>query len=127
MNILDENIPDNQRQLLQSWGIRAFQVGNDLYYQGIKDEDIVPFLHKSHSVTFFTRDMDFYRRNLCHKNYCLVCLTVSQYETASFIRRFLRHPEFNTKTKRMSKVIRITHTELQIWQINAKKETTLKW
>ncbi len=124
MNVLDENIPDSQRQLLRSWGIRVHQIGDEVGYQGIKDEDIIPFLHKSRTVTFFTRDLGFYRRNLCHANYCLA---VGQYEVASFTRRFLRHSEFNTKTKRMGRVVRITHMQLQIWRINAEKETALKW
>ena len=33
----------------------------------------------------------------------------SSYEAASFIRRFLQHPQFKTKSKRMGKVVRITH------------------
>jgi len=45
VNVLDENIPDSQRQLLRSWGIRVHQIGNEVSYQGIKDEDIIPFLH----------------------------------------------------------------------------------
>lgn len=76
MNVLDENIPDSQRQLLRSWGIRIHQVGNEVGYQGIKDEYIIPLLHQSRAVTFFTRDLGFYRQNLCHANYCLVCLAV---------------------------------------------------
>ena len=127
MNILDENIPDSQRQLLRSWGIRIHQVGNEVGYQGIKDEDIIPLLHQSRTVTFFTRDLGFYRHNLCHTNYCLVCLAVGQYEAASFIRRFLRHSEFNTRAKRMGKVVRITHIGLQIRQLNVEKEKVLKW
>lgn len=58
MNVLDENIPDSQCQLLRSWGI-----------------------HDS---------------------------------------------EFNTRTKRMGKVIRITHTGIQIWQLNTEKEEVLR-
>lgn len=127
MNVLDENIPDSQRHLLRSWGIRIHQVGNEVGYQGIKDEDIIPLLHQLRAVTFFTRDLGFYRRNLCHNNYCLVCLAVSQYESASFTRRFLRHSEFNTRAKRMGKVVRITHVGLQIWQLNAENEKVLKW
>ena len=30
MNILDENIPEDQRQLLRGWRIRARQVGHDV-------------------------------------------------------------------------------------------------
>ena len=37
MNLLDENIPDSQQQLLRNWAIRIHQVGNEVGYQGIKD------------------------------------------------------------------------------------------
>ena len=94
MNVLDENLPDSQRQLLRSWRIRVRQIGNEISRQGIKDDEIIPLLHHIGSVTFFTRDMGFYRRHLCHANYGLVCLSVGQFDAASFIRRFLKHPAF---------------------------------
>lgn len=127
MNVLDENIPDSQRQLLKSWSIRVHQIGNEVGRQGMKDDDIIPLLHQLRSATFFTRDHDFYNRNFTHGNYCLVCLAVGQYEAASFIRRFLRHLEFNTRAKRMGKVVRITHMGMQIWQLNTEKEKVLRW
>jgi len=34
MNILDENIPEGQRQLLRSWRIQAKQIGHDIGRQG---------------------------------------------------------------------------------------------
>jgi len=91
MNILDENIPEGQRQLLRSWRIQAKQIGHDIGRQGMKDEEIIPFLHQLRHTTFLTRDLGFYDRHLCHANYCLVILAVGQYEAASFIRRFLQH------------------------------------
>ncbi|MCL5977142.1 MAG: hypothetical protein M1147_03300 [Nitrospirae bacterium] len=127
MNVLDENIPDSQRQLLKSWRIQVSQIGHEVGRQGLKDEAIIPLLHKLHSVNFFTRDIGFYRRQLCHPDYCLVCLVVGQYEVASFIRRFLKHPSFNTRAKRMGKVIRLTHMELQVWELHAEKERHIPW
>lgn len=127
MKVLDENIPDSQRQLLRSWRISVRQIGHEIGRQGLKDEEILPLLHRLRSVTFFTRDQHFYFRHLCHTNYCLVCLVVSQYEAASFIRRFLRHPAFNTKAKRMGKVVRVTHTGIQVWEIHSSKEKILEW
>ncbi len=100
MNVLDENIPESQRQLLRSWRIRVRQIGYEVGRQGTKDERIIPLLHHLIRPTFFTRDSGFYDRRLCHANYCLVCLMVSQYEAASFIRRFLRHAEFKVWFKR---------------------------
>jgi hypothetical protein len=127
MNILDENIPDSQRLLLRSWRIKVFQIGHEVSHQGIKDEDIIPLLHRLRTVTFFTRDMGFYHRHVCHIDYCLVCLSVGQYEVASFIRRFLRHPSFNTKAKRIGKVIRLTHLGLHVWRLHAEREETIDW
>ena len=127
MNILDENIPDDQRQLLHSWRIRVRQIGHEVGYQGMKDEEIIPILHRLGPVTFFTHDEGFYHRHLCHANYCLVCLAVSQYEAASFIRRFLRHPAFNARAKRMGKVIRVSHIGMRSWQLHIEKEGELAW
>ena len=127
MNLLDENIPDCQRQLLRSWRIPVRQIGHEIWNQGIKDENIIQLLHRQRAVTFFTRDSDFFYRHLCHPNYCLVNLSIGQYESASFIRRFLRHPEFNKQVNRMGKVLKITHIGIQIWQLHAEKEKKLIW
>ncbi len=93
----------------------------------MKDEEIIPFLHTLRQATFFTRDLGFYKRQLCHLNYCLVVLDIGQYEVASFIRRILKHEKFDTKAKRMGKVIGVKHTGLQLWCGHAEKEELLKW
>jgi len=127
MNILDENIPESQRQLLRSWRIRLQQIGHEIGRQGMKDEEIIPFLHTLRQATFFTRDLGFYKRQLCHPNYCLVVLDIGQYEVASFIRRILKHEKLNTKAKRMGKVIGVKHTGLQLWDGHAEAEEFLDW
>ena len=45
MNILDENIPESQRQLLRSWRIRVQQIGHELGRPGMKDEENIPLLN----------------------------------------------------------------------------------
>lgn len=127
MYLLDENIPESQRLLLQGWRIRVRQIGVDMGHFGMKDEEIIPLLHRLRHVTFFTRDLGFYRQELCHANYSIVCLAVGPYEAASFIRRFLRHPALNTKAKRMGKVSLVTHTGLRLWQLHAPREEELTW
>ncbi len=72
MNILDENIPEHQRQILQKWRVRVYQIGYDVARKGIKDDEIISFLIRKRQPTFFTRDDDFYHRHLCHARYCLV-------------------------------------------------------
>ena len=127
MNVLDENIPRNQRCILQNLRIRVRQIGYDIGYSGIKDEEIIPFLHQIGKVTFFTRDLRFYQYNLCHPRYCLICLAINDSEVASFIQRFLRHPAFNTQSKRMGKVIRVSHNIIRTWQLHVEKEQDFAW
>ncbi|MCI0528720.1 MAG: hypothetical protein L0Y56_14880, partial [Nitrospira sp.] len=109
MNILDENIIESQRQRLRSWGVSIRHVGHDVGRKGMNDEEIIPFLHRLRHPTFFTRGSDFYKRSLCHARYCLVYLDVEKEEVTTFVRRLLRHREFNTEAKRMGTVIRISH------------------
>lgn len=109
MILLDENILESQRQLLRGWRIRAHQIGHDVGNKGLQDDAILPLLHQIGNVTFFTRDLGFFRRQLCHPSYCIVCLTVRQYEVAIFARRFLRHPRFATQRSRNGSVVRVSH------------------
>lgn len=109
MILLDENIPEAQRQVLRFRRIRARQVGFDVAHKGLKDDAIIPLLHDLRRTTFFTRDLGFFRRDLTHRSYCLVCLEISQHEVASFVRRFLSHSRFNTERKRLGSVVRVTH------------------
>jgi hypothetical protein len=59
-------------------------------------DEIVGLLVRSRRPTFVTRDLGFFRRELCHKRYCLVCLAVHREEVAFFLRRLLRHPDLDS-------------------------------
>lgn len=126
MNLLDENIRTDQRALLQAWDIPVHQIGVDIGHKGMTDEEISALLHSLRDVSFFTRDLGFADVRLCHARYCLVCLDVRQDEVAVFVRRLLRHPEMETKAKRMGAVVRVSHTGLTIWRRNA-KEKYVQW
>lgn len=127
MNIIDENIPEDQRSQLLTWGISIHQVGLDFGRKGMKDEEIIPFLHTLRDTTFFTRDLGFYERKLSHSRYCLVCLAIGKDEVAVFVRRILNHPGLDTKAKRMGKVIRVSHAGFSIRQWDAQKEASYAW
>jgi len=127
VNIFDENIPDTQRQLIKSWRIRIYQMGNDVGQKGIKDQEFLYFLLTKHKPVFFTRDLGFYKHHLCHPHYCLVCLAVTRDETAIFIRRLFNHPEFETFTKQMGTIIRVSHLGLYVWQRDVEQENFLSW
>ncbi len=127
MNVLDENLMDSQSQLLRSWHIKVHRIGHEIGFLGMKDENIISLLHQLRSATFFTRDLGFYERSLCHPSYCIVCLAVGQHEVASFIRRFLKHPAFNSYSKRKGMVIRVTHIGMRMWQLHNEREIDLTW
>ena len=127
MNILDENIIASQRQCLRSWRIQVQQIGVDIARKGLQDEEIIPFLHQHRRPTFFTRDRGFYRRDVCHRQYGIVCLDVVPEEVAIFVRRVLRHPRLNTQTKRMGTVLRASHRGLVLWGLHAQEEEVILW
>ena len=51
----------------------------------------------------------------------------TQYEVAHFVRRFLRHSAFATQAKRMGGVVRVMHTGVVAWRLNAGRELRLAW
>ena len=93
----------------------------------MKDEGIIPLLHQLRRPSFFTHDLDFYDHQLCHAGYCVVCLAVGQFETASLIRRFLQHPVFDTQSKRIGTVVRVSHTKIRVWRIHVEGGEEIKW
>jgi hypothetical protein len=93
----------------------------------MKDPEIISFLQQTRHTTFFSRDRDFFHKRLCHANFCLVTLNVEKNETATFIRRVLRHPDFNTQAKRSGKVVRVTTRHVYMWQFHAEEQRRLTW
>jgi hypothetical protein len=127
MIILDENFPDSQRQLLQGWRISFKQVAFEIGREGLQDDEIIPLLHQLKKPTFFTLDDDFFNPKLCHAAYCLIYLDVAQYESATFVRRTLKHPDFDTKAKRIGNIIRVSHKGLTVWKLNAEEKIHFSW
>jgi len=127
VNILDENIIDSQRQRLRHWRIPVRQMGHDVGRQGMKDQEIIALLLRLRRPTFFTRDDDFYAPHRCHARYSLVYLAVAKDEVAPFVRRLLRHHEFDTIAKRMGAVIRVSQSELSVWRFHAKQAIRVAW
>jgi hypothetical protein len=127
VNILDENIPRNQRELLISWRVSIRQIGYDTGRKGIQDDEIIPLLHQLRRPTFFTRDSDFFDRRLCHQRYCLVFMDVDKYDAALFVRRVLCHPELDTQAKRMGAVIRVSHRGLSLYRNQTGRLASLDW
>ncbi len=127
LNLLDENFPDDQRSLLRLWRIPFQEIGRHAGRFGIKDDNIIPLLHRLRQVTFFTQDEDFFRHPLCHSAYCLVWLDTRADDAGYFTRRFLRHPRFNTITSRMGAVVRVHMSGIHFWRRHARALQREPW
>ncbi|MDO8539874.1 MAG: hypothetical protein Q7S40_05485 [Opitutaceae bacterium] len=116
MNLLDENFPEDQRPRLRQWRIPFRQIGHEVGWHGVKDDNVLGLLHRLRRVTLFTQDQDFFQKELCHPTYCLLYLDVCADDAAEYVRRFLRHPLFDTQAKRMGVVARAHHEGIEFWQ-----------
>jgi len=43
------------------------------------------------------------------------------------VRRLLRHPEFDTHSKRMGLIIRTLHSGLKVWRLHKEQELFYNW
>lgn len=128
MIILDHNIPENQVQQLRLWKIPLRQIGFEVGRPEWDDQqEILRYLHTTKQATFFTRDLGFFRRRLCHPNYCIVVLTVPVAETAAYIRRLLRNPRFKSRARRVGKVVKLSSGKILMWQGKSRSFIGLTW
>jgi len=89
--------------------------------------EIIALLHRLARPTLFTRDSDFFGRQLCHPDYCLVYLEVGIKDTAVFVRRLLRHASFNTNAKRMGTMLHVGPTRIVVRRFHQDPSTVLDW
>lgn len=127
MLVLDENLPAGQQQLLRNWRIRFRVVGVDAASAGTRDENLMPVLHRLAAPTFFSLDHDFFRARWAHRNYALVWLDVADDRAAEVIRRFIRHPVFNTQARRMGVVARAHSGGILYWRVGGRSLQTVAW
>ena len=127
MLILDENIGAPERERLRAWRVHFRHVGETLADYGTDDADLIPILHRLARPTFFTHDRDFWTPRLCHPAYCLVFLDVEDTEAADYIRRFLRHSDFDTHAKRLGKVVRAHPDGLAFYDSRHGKTKQVPW
>lgn len=127
MNILDENIVESQREQLTKWRVPFRQIGYEVGRKGMEDEQIVPLLIALPRPTFFTQDWDYDKQSLCHPKYSLVIVDVKRAECAAFIRRVLKHSEFDTQAKRLGKVLHASHSGISVWRRHGEERLHFDW
>lgn len=124
--VLDELLDESVYEQLKAQRIAIDKIGAGFGRTGWLDERILQALHGSEK-TFHTRDQGFYRHFSTHPSYCIVYYDVPLREMAGYIRRFLRHPQFNTHAKRLGKVIKVTTQRIEFWQRGRPMKSTILW
>jgi hypothetical protein len=115
MLILDENVSENEIWRLREAGLAVRVIGQDIAVKSVSDANIIPILLKLKKPTFFTRDRDFWKPQLRHERYAIVFMDIPEHEgeIAKCIIQFLRHPAFNTATKRLGRLFHIQALQIQ--------------
>ena len=133
MIVLDENL-DQQRVLLplanrfkgKVISVRDLRPGTV-----IKDEAIPAILCQHRNATFVTTNVsDFWRRLPAHARYYIVCVplpTERQDELPSLLLRFLRHEAFRAARRRMGKVIRLSQSEILLYEVGRPSVVKVAW
>jgi hypothetical protein len=127
MNVLDENFPQDKREQLIQFKIPVRQIGKELSASGASDSDLLSLLHSLPQPTFFTQDNDFFKRQLCHRRYCLVWLDLPKDSLALYVRLILKHRCLRTWRLRAGAVVRAHSVGLDIWRPNTRSIDRHTW
>lgn len=117
--VLDENFSEHEVSRLRERRVRLRVIGVDLAVKGADDMQVLlPLLHRLKQPTFFTRDRDFWRRELGHGRYCLVFVAAGERpgEAAGLILRFLGEARFRTRARRAGRVVHLHPEGITWWE-----------
>jgi len=85
----------------------------------IKDDKIPLLLRQQHQATFLTiNESDFWRKVAIDAHFCVVCFALPDSragEIPILLRAFFRLAAFQSKARRMGKVLRVTHTTVSYY------------
>ncbi|MCR4318272.1 MAG: hypothetical protein NUW37_18165 [Planctomycetes bacterium] len=121
MIVLDEQLNEpGLREEIERWYRGAVKLINDLRPESqIKDSSIATLLRNQSSPTFVTIDeAGFWKTISAGESYCAIVICVpsrSVREVPGILRETLKLKAFNTKKKRMGKVVRVTKDEIRFY------------
>ena len=72
MIVLDDNVLAGQRAALEARRIHLCQIGHHIARKGLLDDGVITLLQTLRRPTFITYDYQFFKRSLCHEQYCIV-------------------------------------------------------
>ena len=122
MIVLDENI--HQQRILAdiaAWYRGQVRSITTLRAHTLIKDDVIPtLLQSAQQPTFVTTNVtDFWPYVSAHSRYCIICVPIPNerlHALSLLLRQLMRLPEFDTKAKRMGKVIRMSPNQLQYYE-----------
>ena len=121
MIVLDEQLLGrNLETLIGTWYPGSVVYITDLRINTVIKDDAIPALLRQQSQpTFITINVsDFWQKVAIDDRFCVMCFTLPDArvrEIALKLRAVVQRAEFNTKARRMGKVIRITDTGISYY------------
>ncbi len=101
-------------------------VGSGFGRRGMKDDELCRELRGS-LKTFHTKDAGFFRPRHVHPSYSIIWYDVPSGALAPYVRRILRHHQFNTHAKRLGKVVRVAPTHIECYTRNVGEKINIAW
>jgi hypothetical protein len=127
MFLIDENVSEIEVLRLRKAGIRVRLIGDDVARIGDSDENLLPILRRLKHAVLFTQDKDFFRFKWAHAGYALVWFDTNPNVVADYVRRFLRHHEFDSSAKRMGIVARVSANGIRYWRVGNRELQRTDW
>lgn len=123
MIVLDEQLLGrNLEESISAWYPGRVCFITDLCPDTVIKDDAIPMLLRQESQpTFVTiNERDFWRKVEINNNFCIVCFTLPDrraWQIAASLRTILQHSEFDTKAKRMGRVLRVTDNNVAYYSV----------
>ena len=124
MIVLDEQLlgRDIEGQIAQ-WYRGAVCFITDLRPNTVIKDDVIPkLLQQERQPTFVTiNEQDFWRKAQTNRRFCIVCFALPDSrarEIPARLRRLFDHPLFDTKKKRLGKMIRVAEKEVSYYSVD---------
>ncbi len=131
MIVLDEQLLGRNLELeIAKWYQGSVKFIIDLRPNTIIKDDAIPVLLKlQNQLTFVTiNERDFWKKVNIDNHFCIVCFSFSDihvHKIPQSLRLLYNLPEFDTKIKRIGKVIRITAQGISYYKFNDKKVVSI--
>lgn len=124
MIVLDEQLlgRDVEGQIAQ-WYRGAVCFITDLRPNTVIKDDVIPkLLQQERQPTFVTiNEQDFWRKAQTNRRFCIVCFALPDARAREIpprLRRLFDHPLFDTKKKRLGKMIRVAEKEVSYYSVD---------